>query len=67
MSWGKIGGLAVVLMGGLWLESRLTGTAFNLNLLNPVKSVLATPPAGAATSGPPKTASHPSAQAGAGG
>lgn len=67
MSWEKIGGLVVVLMGGLWLESKLTGTAFNLNLLNPVKSVLATPPAGKATSGTVHPVNHPSAQAGTGG
>ena len=58
MNWGKIGTVAMVIVGGLWLEARLTGTAFTIDLLNPIKSTVANPPAGSATN-------HPSAQAGA--
>lgn len=56
MTWEKIGGLVVVVLGGIWLESKLTGQSVTLDIINPQKSQVAQPPAGKAT--------HPSAQAG---
>jgi hypothetical protein len=60
MTWEKIGGLVVVVLGGIWLESKLTGTSVNLNIINPQKTAVANPPASKATN-------HPSAQKGAAG
>lgn len=60
MNWGKIGAVAIVIAAGIWLETKLTGSTVNIDLLNPQKSQIAQPPASKSTG-----ATHPSAQAGA--
>ena len=54
--WKAVGGVALALAAGIWLETKLTGTSVTIDLLNPQKTAVASKPA---------ASTHTSAQAGA--
>jgi len=58
MSGGKIAGVALVLYLGIWLETKLTGTSVNIDLLQPQLTKIAPAPTGGSAS------AHTSAQKG---